>query len=123
MIRRPPRSTRTDTLFPYTTLFRSHLRHQPAEGDPRGRTDREAQRGLAQRDGSMDVEPLGPPEVAEVEAVEERKQDVGGRREHIDGDIPGPDREFPEGHEHDENRERYGERTIKRLNSRPECAT
>src|SRR3546814_17408134 len=31
MIRRPPRSTRTDTLFPYTTLFRS-LR----EGDRRG---------------------------------------------------------------------------------------
>src|SRR3546814_849149 len=26
MIRRPPRSTRTDTLFPYTTLFRSHHR-------------------------------------------------------------------------------------------------
>src|SRR3546814_6436997 len=35
MIRRPPRSTRTDTLFPYTTLFRSlhgaavHQRHLP----------------------------------------------------------------------------------------------
>src|SRR3546814_375660 len=34
MIRRPPRSTRTDTLFPYTTLFRStlrpyHQRHRP----------------------------------------------------------------------------------------------
>src|SRR3546814_12273316 len=31
MIRRPPRSTRTDTLFPYTTLFRSIrvLREQP----------------------------------------------------------------------------------------------
>src|SRR3546814_5694890 len=28
MIRRPPRSTRTDTLFPYTTLFRS--RYSPA---------------------------------------------------------------------------------------------
>src|SRR3546814_17934790 len=27
MIRRPPRSTRTDTLFPYTTLFRSHLQN------------------------------------------------------------------------------------------------
>src|SRR3546814_2243418 len=27
MIRRPPRSTRTDTLFPYTTLFRSLLAH------------------------------------------------------------------------------------------------
>src|SRR3546814_9363698 len=26
MIRRPPRSTRTDTLFPYTTLFRSRSR-------------------------------------------------------------------------------------------------
>src|SRR3546814_4969069 len=25
MLRRPPRSTRTDTLFPYTTLFRSHM--------------------------------------------------------------------------------------------------
>src|SRR3546814_12228723 len=31
MIRRPPRSTRTDTLFPYTTLFRSHWR---AQGQP-----------------------------------------------------------------------------------------
>src|SRR3546814_2905399 len=30
MIRRPPRSTRTDTLFPYTTLFRSHV-----DGDDR----------------------------------------------------------------------------------------
>src|SRR3546814_8181378 len=29
MIRRPPRSTRTDTLFPYTTLFRSYRRHRP----------------------------------------------------------------------------------------------
>src|SRR3546814_3679187 len=27
MIRRPPRSTRTDTLFPYTTLFRSPRQH------------------------------------------------------------------------------------------------
>src|SRR3546814_17264858 len=26
MIRRPPRSTRTDTLFPYTTLFRSQMK-------------------------------------------------------------------------------------------------
>src|SRR3546814_14780149 len=28
MIRRPPRSTRTDTLFPYTTLFRSEIYRQ-----------------------------------------------------------------------------------------------
>src|SRR3546814_20771136 len=31
MIRRPPRSTRTDTLFPYTTLFRSFI-FRPGEG-------------------------------------------------------------------------------------------
>src|SRR3546814_7439658 len=39
MIRRPPRSTRTDTLFPYTTLFRS-LRNSgasyPETLDPNG---------------------------------------------------------------------------------------
>src|SRR3546814_14845756 len=40
MIRRPPRSTRTDTLFPYTTLFRSPINLPPVrhaddqDGDP-----------------------------------------------------------------------------------------
>src|SRR3546814_9907807 len=34
MIRRPPRSTRTDTLFPYTTLFRSG--EAPRSAGPRG---------------------------------------------------------------------------------------
>src|SRR3546814_5488226 len=29
MIRQPPRSTRTDTLFPYTTLFRSEISFEP----------------------------------------------------------------------------------------------
>src|SRR3546814_10177393 len=33
MIRRPPRSTRTDTLFPYTTLFRSYVKSELTEGD------------------------------------------------------------------------------------------
>src|SRR3546814_15776872 len=32
MIRRPPRSTRTDTLFPYTTLFRSLLGQESYRG-------------------------------------------------------------------------------------------
>src|SRR3546814_14214546 len=32
MIRRPPRSTRTDTLFPYTTLFRSRPRRKETGG-------------------------------------------------------------------------------------------
>src|SRR3546814_1876352 len=50
MIRRPPRSTRTDTLFPYTTLFRS--RHaQDRQGDPRrtGQIGPRARRADAQR--------------------------------------------------------------------------
>src|SRR3546814_2308018 len=50
MIRRPPRSTRTDTLFPYTTLFRSG----PGGGDrASGGAKSGAERGRAQavRDG------------------------------------------------------------------------
>src|SRR3546814_2834608 len=49
MLRRPPRSTRTDTLFPYTTLFRSkmqipyfarHVRVVTFDGRGNGRSDR-----------------------------------------------------------------------------------
>src|SRR3546814_4253199 len=36
MIRRPPRSTRTDTLFPYTTLFRSRRSRPVARGSHPG---------------------------------------------------------------------------------------
>src|SRR3546814_20712128 len=39
MIRRPPRSTRTDTLFPYTTLFRSVPACAGSELHPDGRGD------------------------------------------------------------------------------------
>src|SRR3546814_6596442 len=42
MIRRPPRSTRTDTLFPYTTLFRS-------DRDRPGRDAGEAEKSCDQR--------------------------------------------------------------------------
>src|SRR3546814_16746247 len=45
MIRRPPRSTRTDTLFPYTTLFRSII----------GRSEDEEQPGL------IDIVRVPPP--------------------------------------------------------------
>src|SRR3546814_13576997 len=44
MIRRPPRSTRTDTLFPYTTLFRSDRNH------PRYRSLGRPDDGLRRRD-------------------------------------------------------------------------
>src|SRR3546814_14632093 len=51
MIRRPPRSTRTDTLFPYTTLFRSdfgkHGDAAPADEPGRGDQQEEGEACLA----------------------------------------------------------------------------
>src|SRR3546814_5472625 len=51
MIRRPPRSTRTDTLFPYTTLFRSHpcLAAERAQDVCRFFSSQAAERAFAQR--------------------------------------------------------------------------
>src|SRR3546814_13899469 len=45
MIRRPPRSTRTDTLFPYTTLFRSHAALAPGIAGDDGERGRKVDRG------------------------------------------------------------------------------
>src|SRR3546814_15983724 len=50
MIRRPPRSTRTDTLFPYTTLFRSLVPFRPRPHRRQGNEVGESEggdRGLA----------------------------------------------------------------------------
>src|SRR3546814_7553282 len=49
MIRRPPRSTRTDTLFPYTTLFRSSIMNS--------RTSSSHASPMARRSRSTAVEP------------------------------------------------------------------
>src|SRR3546814_9174608 len=59
MIRRPPRSTRTDTLFPYTTLFRSHRRdgqRSAASHSRRRRSRAESGRAASCRHPSV---PLG----------------------------------------------------------------
>src|SRR3546814_12924394 len=60
MIRRPPRSTRTDTLFPYTTLFRSQLLTalETIHGVGPEVVDRIAV-------GMLDEAPEGPQQVAE----------------------------------------------------------
>src|SRR3546814_19730370 len=48
MIRRPPRSTRTDTLFPYTTLFRSVAKDHAAEESCLGGNERQSVSVLAE---------------------------------------------------------------------------
>src|SRR3546814_12652100 len=59
MVRRPPRSTRTDPLFPYTTLFRSRrLVPLPCR---RGAPDRVEGHELARRDG-LDRRPQRVPD-------------------------------------------------------------
>src|SRR3546814_14445161 len=51
MIRRPPRSTRTDTLFPYTTLFRSPQANTvECQVDYRGDADRLEDRHVRMRE-------------------------------------------------------------------------
>src|SRR3546814_7706728 len=53
MIRRPPRSTRTDTLFPYTTLFRSLRRRSAARPDRHAGLYAEAERRGQGRRGQI----------------------------------------------------------------------
>src|SRR3546814_3689768 len=53
MIRPPPRSTRTDTLFPYTTLFRSRFRRAAAVPAAFGLTPRIDQSGETARCGAI----------------------------------------------------------------------
>src|SRR3546814_972455 len=71
MIRRPPRSTRTDTLFPYTTLFRS-------AGEREGAGDEEAGGGGAEQvPGSRHA---GPGRQAQARASREGRQHGRARR-------------------------------------------
>src|SRR3546814_8689147 len=69
MIRRPPRSTRTDTLFPYTTLFRS-----------RGLRDGDDVRAVAHAPHDVGAQALGTPvplarEVVEADAHHGRSEE------------------------------------------------
>src|SRR3546814_11358467 len=60
MIRRPPRSTRTDTLVPYTTLFRSPAYAQDSGIEPLTAAAEEAQRQLRQTFTNLTFEDFGP---------------------------------------------------------------
>src|SRR3546814_6509627 len=73
MIRRPPRSTRTDTLFPYTTLFRSKQLLPDVELDAGVATDliveRDADAGQVGRTGNVgEILDLPQPRIFEEQA-------------------------------------------------------
>src|SRR3546814_9271966 len=74
MIRRPPRSTRTDTLFPYTTLFRSieHVEAAARGAQPRKGVDAAV---VAGQDGKLGADigsGIAPGGAAAIVAVEAR---------------------------------------------------
>src|SRR3546814_3346486 len=69
MIRRPPRSTRTDTLFPYTTLFRSRpgaRSRQSAQGAVSYDRDRRRRGG---RGGDDDGAPRSEEHTSELQSL------------------------------------------------------
>src|SRR3546814_18806463 len=74
MIRRPPRSTRTDTLFPYTTLFRSALDEHSRKFDARSPKPlvEEVESGTAVRHFALDEE-------VAVRRVARREEKAGKR--------------------------------------------
>src|SRR3546814_20909421 len=80
MIRPPPRSTRTDTLFPYTPLFRSDRNdyariqllleeagHSPGPVD--GQWGPRTQRALAAFQNDQGLRPSGKPDAATLDAL------------------------------------------------------
>src|SRR3546814_17792276 len=83
MIRRPPRSTRTDTLFPYTTLFRSRdlrswrLRSETVvrrRGRARGQELQPVLRGLEYQSPAIAGDGVGLLEEPQEVAARQRRQ-------------------------------------------------
>src|SRR3546814_5552929 len=91
MIRPPPRTTRTDTIFPYTTLFRSDEKNRcSSQGARQGRCDQGGARAQAQdregREGPSDPRPdRGDPRHDQDRSVEE-----GGNAEGRSDDLRQP---------------------------------
>src|SRR3546814_8815677 len=75
MIRRPPRSTRTDTLFPYTTLFRS-LRHLRLGFGPYGGVERAERVRINRREEAIHVEVVDRVDPEERIQAQLRPQEV-----------------------------------------------
>src|SRR3546814_3757082 len=69
MIRRPPRSTRTDTLFPYTTLFRSLGFGQQYTREKRTERHRQSNRGHRQRGADHDQQFRSEEHTSELQSL------------------------------------------------------
>src|SRR3546814_8520527 len=88
MIRRPPRSTRTDTLFPYTTLFRSRKRDETHQVklESLGVTRFTEKSRRAQKsenaDRQIDVEHPTPGQIVGEPAAKRRSDDGTKHRTH-----------------------------------------
>src|SRR3546814_15509105 len=86
MIRRPPRSTRTDTLFPYTTLFRSRraaIERDAFDTAMRPRIDFAAGRFIHPARLHADeavLDEVETPDAMLAAKVVERRQQSGGRQ-------------------------------------------
>src|SRR3546814_2681371 len=87
MIRRPPRSTRTDTLFPYTTLFRS--RSKPLQF-PQHHGARTKHAVIAHHDGFQHLIDEERVPVTKVFKVERAGRHAGLERLPLDRHNPGP---------------------------------
>src|SRR3546814_161203 len=91
MIRRPPRSTRTDTLFPYTTLFRSLVAHEALRAHRRAPYEHEAPqrrrcrpRGREARDD--DHRSVAPPDLHVTDPVRSPSTRRAGASEEAAGE-------------------------------------
>src|SRR3546814_8862702 len=82
MIRRPPRSTRTDTLFPYTTLFRSHVGHVERAGHSIENADGDEE---DRRSDQIDDDVLDA-RLQPLLSLTVQDQPIGGDQQHLEKD-------------------------------------
>src|SRR3546814_14462877 len=81
MIRRPPRSTRTDTLFPYTTLFRSQERTAAIADIAHRRIKRVGAKLPTDRTSPGRTRLRGPPPRSVRRAQDHRRAQKGNERD------------------------------------------
>src|SRR3546814_18708322 len=106
MIRRPPRSTRTDTLFPYTTLFRSDQRliigdrlavlkrtARPAEPAEQRVDMRVAEGGQDQASAQIDDPRVRVPQLADIRRAADRADTAVLNRARHGTRLAGPHRD------------------------------